>query len=335
MNSPCNLTKRAVLACVVAAAMIAGCDADSSADPNGDVVVEFDSEALNLENLVAFYPFWDNIDDHSGHQNHGVNHGGTFGRDRFGGIRGTLELDGETAHAVLAQQVVGTELGESTLSLWFKTTQTTAGALFFEGVKGGKGLWIKMQPGKNRILARAKGAFEVQTDEAYNDGRWHHLVLRTEGSSFATLFVDGAEVASVPFHEGFSGAEFLPVTPVLGRVGEPGIGEATEHFSGSLDDLTVFRSALSNEAVGVLFRDGPNRVPTAVVDGPRTLFVPEVTFDASSSWDDDGVVVRWQWNFGDGLPAEEGAVVTHAFPDFGTYTVTVTITDDDGGRATA
>jgi uncharacterized protein YkwD len=313
-----------------------GCSSDSGSDQaSGDVVIHFESDALAMESLIAFYPFWESADDHSGHENHGINHGAQYVRDRFGSIESAIELDGESAHVVLAQQVVGTDLGASTVSLWFKTTQTHAGGLFFEGIKGGKGLWLKLQPGKNRILARAKGAFDVETPGAYNDGRWHHLVLRTEASAFATLFMDGDQVSSVPFNEDFEGPEFLPVTPVIGRMGEPGAEEPGDYFQGTLDDITVFRGALSDDQVGALFRDGPNRVPTAVVDGDRTLFVPEVGFDASNSWDDDGAVIEWEWDFGDGTETEQGAVVTHAFPEFGTYTITVTVIDDEGGRNSA
>lgn len=318
------------------AGLTSGCSADSDSEhASGDVVIHFESDALTIASLIAFYPFWESADDHSGHENHGINHGAEYVRDRFGSIRSAIDLDGESAHVVLAQQVVGTDLGASTVSLWFKTTQTSAGGMFFEGIKGGKGLWFKLQPGKDRILARAKGVFEVETQVAHNDGRWHHLVLRTEASTMATLFIDGAEVSSAPFNEDFEGAEFLPVTPVFGRMGEPGVEEPADYFQGTLDDIAVFRGALTNDQVGSLFRDGPNRVPTAVVGGDRTLFVPEVNFDASNSWDDDGAVVQWNWDFGDGTEIAHGAVVTHAFPDYGTYTITVTVIDDEGGRDSA
>ncbi len=56
-----------------------------------------------------------------------------------------------------------------------------------------------------------------------------------------------------------------------------------------------------------------------------------VTFDASSSYDPDGVVVLYEWDFGDGATAS-GVVVTHAYSAAGNYRVTLTVTNDDGAK---
>lgn len=53
-----------------------------------------------------------------------------------------------------------------------------------------------------------------------------------------------------------------------------------------------------------------------------------VTFDASSSFDPDGSITRYIWNFGDGSSIEEGQVVTHSFSNEGSYEVSLTIYDD-------
>ncbi len=59
-----------------------------------------------------------------------------------------------------------------------------------------------------------------------------------------------------------------------------------------------------------------------------------ITFNASDSFDADGVLVNYFWTFGDGANAT-GTFVTHAYANDGNYTVILTITDDDGASDTA
>ncbi len=55
----------------------------------------------------------------------------------------------------------------------------------------------------------------------------------------------------------------------------------------------------------------------------------QVAFNGSSSGDPDGSVVGYDWTFGDGGRAT-GATPSHAYMVPGTYTVTLTVTDNDG-----
>ncbi len=57
-----------------------------------------------------------------------------------------------------------------------------------------------------------------------------------------------------------------------------------------------------------------------------------VTFDASGSTDDHGIA-SYEWDYDDdGTIDDEGAIVTHAFEDAGSYNVSVTLTDVAGNR---
>ncbi len=54
-----------------------------------------------------------------------------------------------------------------------------------------------------------------------------------------------------------------------------------------------------------------------------------VTFDASSSYDPDGEIVTWLWDFDDGVEGA-GEIVEHSYSEGGTFEVTLTVIDDDG-----
>jgi len=59
----------------------------------------------------------------------------------------------------------------------------------------------------------------------------------------------------------------------------------------------------------------------------------KVAFDAAASQDPDGTIVSYEWSFGDGAAAS-GEVVTHTYKSPGAYSVTLTLTDNDGLSST-
>lgn len=57
-----------------------------------------------------------------------------------------------------------------------------------------------------------------------------------------------------------------------------------------------------------------------------------ITFDASASYDPDGNIASYRWDFGDGSTSS-GVRVTKRYSAAGTYTVTLTVTDNRGASA--
>ncbi|MDD5219154.1 MAG: PKD domain-containing protein [Candidatus Bipolaricaulis sp.] len=75
-----------------------------------------------------------------------------------------------------------------------------------------------------------------------------------------------------------------------------------------------------------------NNPPTAAFAyaPPMPLVMEWVQFDASASSDSDGTVASYQWAFGDGSTSSTGPVVYHQFATTGSFSVTLTVVDDDG-----
>ncbi|KLR60603.1 PDK repeat-containing protein [Actinobacteria bacterium IMCC26207] len=80
----------------------------------------------------------------------------------------------------------------------------------------------------------------------------------------------------------------------------------------------------------------PNVPPTAAIgsSGSGGLAPYAVTFDGSGSSDSDGSVSSYAWDFGNGRTAT-GAVASANYTAPGTYTTTLTVTDNRGATGTA
>lgn len=77
-----------------------------------------------------------------------------------------------------------------------------------------------------------------------------------------------------------------------------------------------------------------NEFPIANAGPDRTAAVNEqLQFDGSLSSDPDGRIVEYDWSFGDGFSAS-GPQVSHSYNREGTFTVTLTVTDNDGSQDT-
>ncbi|MBN1860414.1 MAG: PKD domain-containing protein [Candidatus Thermoplasmatota archaeon] len=57
----------------------------------------------------------------------------------------------------------------------------------------------------------------------------------------------------------------------------------------------------------------------------------EITFDGSESYDPDGTITKWFWDFGDKTNGT-GKIAKHTYSKAGTYNVTLTVTDNEGAK---
>ncbi|MEW6069721.1 MAG: PKD domain-containing protein [Candidatus Thermoplasmatota archaeon] len=75
-----------------------------------------------------------------------------------------------------------------------------------------------------------------------------------------------------------------------------------------------------------------NELPVADAGSNRIAIVNRgVDFDASRSYDPDGKIVNWTWDFGDGSKGY-GETINHIYRALGNYTVTLTVRDSLGAK---
>jgi len=74
-----------------------------------------------------------------------------------------------------------------------------------------------------------------------------------------------------------------------------------------------------------------NRPPIANCGADKVVSTGFVTqFSGSSSYDHDGTIVGYQWDFGDSTPKVNGITVSHTYTTTGIYQVNLAVTDNQG-----
>ncbi len=111
---------------------------------------------------------------------------------------------------------------------------------------------------------------------------------------------------------------------------------------GASDDSGVYKANGAEDILGSV-KNGAYTItsagvtpPTCVINadpvsGPAPL---KVSFSTTGSVDEDGTIVSNSWDFGDGSPMSGGPNVEHTYAAAGTYTATLTLTDNDEATST-
>ena len=74
---------------------------------------------------------------------------------------------------------------------------------------------------------------------------------------------------------------------------------------------------------------GSSPIAVLIYSPPVADTGEDINFDASSSYDPDGTIVSYSWDFGDGTTSSD-ATVSHSYEEDGEYTVTLRVVDNDG-----
>ncbi len=243
--------------------------------------------------------------DHSGWCNNAyVLNGGSI--DTAGELGTGLRLDGQPGTAALvpyspslalAPEAVAPstqprrqgETSDFTLSLWFKyaATATASDQVLLWAYGAGsteRQVWLRASPANDGIYADIEtGAFGARvlardvdnSRAAFGDNAWHHVTLVRSGDSL-TIAVDNVASSTATANLGDGALTATDTFAVDGfRLG--GKPDGTQPLTGSLDEVRIYRQALSATDLGTL-QETPGSPPAAT----PVLWLPFDTITARS-----------------------------------------------------
>jgi PKD repeat protein len=275
--------------------------------------------------------------DTAGYNDLGVGSGVTFGASgAFAGSTDTAATFAGSSTGFAATKVAAAAPNSFTVEAWFKTTSKLGGKIAGYGSanSGNSSTYDRHvymdKNGKVYFGVNPGAQTTVSSSAAYNDGKWHQ-VAATLGSSGMALYVDGALVGSR------TDATQGQAMNGYWRIGGDSSWSGAADFTGSIDDVAVYAAPLTAAKVlghyQVAMGAAATTTPTAVI-GTTAVSASTVAVDGAASTDSGGKIVGYAWNFGDGSSAT-GATAQHTYVAGGTYTVTLTVTDSSGVKATA
>jgi hypothetical protein len=213
--------------------------------------------------LYLSYPFSGNANDASGNGNNGAVQGAApLTTDRYNQSNSAYSFNGSS-------QYISTTTGEPapgpqnfSISIWFQTSTPGGLLMGYSASKTGAGTQYDRHIYMDNsgylyfgLYATSSGTANVITSTStYADGNWHHAVATCSTTNGSCLYVDGALVAS-------SSTMNAPETYTsvgYWRVGYNSLSGWSNtptdlYFTGSLDDIGVYNTAISASQVYTLY----------------------------------------------------------------------------------
>jgi PKD repeat protein len=229
-----------------------------------------------------------------------------------------------------------------TAQAWLKTTTTAGGKILGfgnsrTGLSGSFDRQLYMDNAGHIVFGVYPGSVATVISPAtYNNGAWHQISASL-GADGMKLYVDDklvAQRADVTTGQGYSGYWRIGGDNAGGWPSAP----SSNYFAGSIDEVAIYPTVLGQQTIDAQWaasKPTANKPPTAAFTS--SVNGQTASFDGSTSSDSDGSVAGYSWNFGDGTPVDttSGAKPDHAYADAGTYTVSLTVKDNQNATSTA
>ncbi|MGD1848682.1 MAG: LamG-like jellyroll fold domain-containing protein, partial [Salibacteraceae bacterium] len=226
--------------------------------------------------LKSYHPF--NGDFYAANHNpvhHNKFVSATFGPDS-NGITNNSAAFGGTQRINMYKGIIDDDVSSFSVDFWFRATGSGSQVLFWEGQINQQSVWIRIEPGQNRIRAIAgtlTNFVGINTPGMYNTGAWFHFALTAEKVSGAPdtmrTYINGQAMALA------TGEWSSSSTTNFTRIGTR--DNISQHLIGNVDDLRVWSRPLAASEIQALYQQPRivmGAVPSSAVCAGGTFSLP-------------------------------------------------------------
>jgi hypothetical protein len=205
--------------------------------------------------LIHSYSFSGNANDETGSANGSVS-GAVLTSDRFGNANSAYLFDGNNS-IVASFGAPAT----ATFSVWATWDRSGNDMLFNSGAnqQGPDLFFVANACGPSiswNIWDSCNNRFAQGIPAQLSDGNFHHYVLvNNAAGNTATLYIDGVLFGAAGYRA--PGATFT--------IGSEGLGGSNFGWSGKIDDIGIYNTALDSEAVARLYTQVPEPSTLAIL----------------------------------------------------------------------
>ncbi len=174
-----------------------------------------------------------------------------------GKVNQALSLDGVDDYFTVADNAsLNPGLSDFTFEFWVNTTNTTSGFILDKRsgctMSSFYNVHVDFEPAGGIVFELAQDPTGANYNDLHspvpvNDGAWHHVAVVRQGAT-ATIYTDGVASASASTAgiTNISNSHALTI----------GTGSCNRQFSGKVDELTYYRSALSASTIAAIYDAG-------------------------------------------------------------------------------
>ena len=318
---------------------------------NPDCGNQQDPEQVWDSNFIGVYHMSESsgnvIDSTSNDRNIPVGNAPMYGEN--GKIAKCMQFDGNNDYFEKSNYYDVSTLSAVTLEIWTELPSSSWGEKYPYAVTLGRGhnyvqalglRWVGSQNSasykKFDMRAARYGIPDAAQSTMFNPGSGFYYQTGIYTNNYVTIYVDSIQYENnTASNNNFN--DFTDDYIEIGRASRKYAG--WEYHSGKFDEIRISKIVRSSEWISTSYNNQNDPESFIEFGEHSTNYEPiadftyskigglEVRFDGSKSYDPDGTIILYEWNFGDGNNGV-GMFVNHIYSVSEIYDVTLTVTDN-------